>query len=96
MGQSESGFLPPIFMLCVLNMTTEEMEKRLLEHFPGAEILVTDLTGTSDHFEVRMSAPQFKGQNRIQQQRSIMAVLDPELKSGEVHALTMKTMVMED
>ena len=73
-------------------MTTDEIEKRLNKHFPGAEILVTDLTGTSNHFEIRMVAPQFKGQNRLQQQRSIMSVLDPELKSGEVHALTMKTM----
>ena len=95
MGQSESGFLAPIFMLCVLTMTVQEMEKRLLEQFPGAEILITDLTGNGSNFEVRMSATQFKGQNRIQQQRSIMAVLDPELKSGEVHALTMKTMVKE-
>ncbi len=76
-------------------MTEQEMETRLHEKFPGSDIVVMDLTGTQDHFEVRMAAPQFKGLNRIQQQRSIMQALAEELASGEVHALTMKTMVKE-
>lgn len=77
-------------------MTAQDLENRLLKAFPGSEVLVTDLTGTSNHFEVRMRASQFKGQSRIQQQRAVMATIDEELKSGEVHALTMKTMVMEE
>ena len=31
----------PLLLDALPAMTTEEMEKRLLEHFPGAEILVT-------------------------------------------------------
>lgn len=71
------------------------MEIRLLEAFPEADVFVIDLTGTADHFEVRMGASQFKGLSRIAQQRAIMDVFAAELASGEVHALTMKTFVKE-
>jgi len=76
-------------------MTSKEMENRLLAAFPGSEVFVQDLTGTSDHFEVRMAACQFKGKSRMAQQRAIMDVFSAELASGEVHALTMKTIVKE-
>lgn len=76
-------------------MTAKDMEIRLLEAFPGSEVLVTDLTGGANHFEVRIRAPHFQGKNRIEQQRSIMSVFSAELASGEVHALTMKTLVKE-
>jgi stress-induced morphogen len=94
-SQKESSFFKTYIVLSVKAMNSQEMEKRLQEAFPGCEVAVIDLTGTSDHFEVRMRATQFQGQSRIQQQRSIMQVFAPELASGEVHALTMKTMVKE-
>lgn len=76
-------------------VNSKDMENRLLEAFPGADVFVQDLTGTSDHFEVRIAAAQFKGKTRIAQQRAIMDVLAEELASGEVHALTMKTLIKE-
>lgn len=76
-------------------MTVDEMEAKLRDAFPGCDVLVEDLTGTSNHFEVRMAAPQLKGQSRIAQQRSVMQVFDIELKSGEVHALTLKLIPKE-
>ena len=76
-------------------MNSKDMENRLLAAFPGAEVAVLDLTGTSNHFEVRIQASQFAGQSRIEQQRAIMDVFATELASGEVHALTMKTVVQE-
>lgn len=73
-------------------MKPEELETRLNAAFPGADVLVTDLTGTEDHYEVRIIAPQFEGLNRIQQHKAVMATFDAELKSGELHALSLKTM----
>lgn len=72
-------------------MTQEEMLKRLQLNFPESEIQVYDLTGTSDHWEVHVTSPLFAGQPRIQQHKMVMQVFDAELKTGEVHALTMKT-----
>jgi stress-induced morphogen len=76
-------------------MSPVELKSRLEGAFPGSEVSVHDMTGTSNHFEVEISAPQFKGQTRITQQRLVMAAVQAELASGEVHALTMKTTIKE-
>lgn len=75
-------------------MTQTQMQERLLVAFPDAQVIVQDLTGTQDHWEVRIASSAFAGQSRIQQHKHVMAVFDEELKSGEVHALTIKTIVL--
>ena len=72
-------------------MTQEQMLKRLQEAFPNSKIEVFDLTGTQDHWEVHVTSNLFAGLPRIQQHKLVMAAFDAELKTGEVHALTMKT-----
>ena len=76
-------------------MTAEQMENRLKTAFPDADVAVIDLTGTEDHWEVRIASKLFKGLSRIDGQRKIMDVFGPELKTGEVHALTIRTLVKE-
>ncbi len=72
-------------------MNQEQMFTRLKTHFPDAKVEVIDLTGTEDHWEVHIASHQFNGLPRIQQHKLVMQAFDPELKTGEVHALTMKT-----
>ncbi len=72
-------------------MTIEQMRQRLQETYPGADIHVHDLTGTSDHWQVSVKSPVFQGMSRIEQHQHVMAAFGPELKTGEVHALTIKT-----
>ena len=72
-------------------MTTAEMEDRLKQKYPLCQVAVLDLTGTSDHFEVRINEPSFEGLTRIQQHKQVMDVFSEELASGEVHALAIKT-----
>ncbi len=76
-------------------MNPLQMEQRLRNQFPDADILVEDLTGTQNHFEVRMASQVFFGKSRIECQRTVMDVFADELKSGEVHALTIKTLIKE-
>lgn len=72
-------------------MTPKQIEERLVEAYPNGKIEVIDLTGTQDHYQVSIVSPIFSGMNRLQQQRHVMSVFDAEIKSGEVHALTIKT-----
>lgn len=72
-------------------MTTSEIEMRLKATYPESEVLVTDLTGTSDHFEVRIATAALKHLSRVAKHQAIMKVFDVELKSGELHALSIKT-----
>jgi stress-induced morphogen len=72
-------------------MTRNQMEARLGEAYPDGEIEVVDLTGTEDHWQVAISSSTFAGLTRIQAHKHVMSVFDAELKTGEVHALTIKT-----
>ena len=71
-------------------MNLEAMTERLRQSYPEALIQVTDLTGTENHWEVEIESTSFKGLNRIQMHQAIMKVFDPELKTGEVHALSIR------
>ena len=73
-------------------MTVLQMEEKLKEKYPDCDVVVVDLTGTQDHYEVRIASEAFNQMNRIQRHRAIMEVFDPELKTGEVHALTIKAL----
>lgn len=74
-------------------MTPQEMKDRLVQAYPDGTIDVVDLTGTQDHYEVTVESPVFAGLSRIQQHQHVMTVFGPELKTGEVHALSIKTKV---
>lgn len=78
-------------------MTIDQMKQRLQATYPDAnpetEIQVIDLTGTRDHWQVLIKSSQFKDLSRIEQHQHVMKAFDPELKTGEVHALTIKTFI---
>lgn len=78
-------------------MTIIQMKQRLQEAYPESnpetDIQVVDLTGTSDHWEVYVKSELFKGLTRIEQHQHVMKAFAPELKTGEVHALSIKTAI---
>lgn len=72
-------------------MTPEQMKNRLEKAYPDDDVEVIDLTGTHDHYQVAVTSDAFKGLSRIQQHKHVMDVFGPELKTGEVHALSIQT-----
>lgn len=72
-------------------MTQEMMKQRLMAAYPDGVVDVTDTTGTQDHWEVYVESQKFSGLSRIQQHQAVMSVFQPELKTGEVHALSIRT-----
>lgn len=77
-------------------MTIQDMQDRLKSRFPDAEIEVNDLTGGQDHWEVLVVSPVFAGLTRIKQHQTVMNAFEVELKTGEVHALSIRTMIRKD
>ena len=69
------------------------MKTRLGQFFPNAELEVYDLTGTENHYEVLVASEVFAGLTRIQQHQKVMSAFADELKTGEVHALSIKTQI---
>lgn len=74
-------------------MTPDQIRQRLETAYPESQVEVVDLTGTHDHYQVLIESRVFAGMSRLQQQRHVMDVFEAELKTGEVHALTIKAIV---
>ena len=68
----------------------EKLREVLLAGLPGATVDVSDLTGTQDHYQATIVAPQFSGKSRIQQHQLVYAVLGDRMKQ-EIHALALTT-----
>lgn len=69
-------------------METDAVEKLIRAGMPGAEVTVT---GDGSHFEAVVVSADFTGKSPIQKQRLVMAAVKPQIESGELHALSIKT-----
>jgi acid stress-induced BolA-like protein IbaG/YrbA len=73
-------------------LDAETLRSYLLKALPpGTEVEFNDTTGTGDHFEARVISPAFTGKTMVEQHQLVYAPLQPWLKSGELHALALKT-----
>ena len=70
--------------------STDELKQRIEAAIPGSTANVTDFTGTGDHFEAIVIAPEFAGMSRIEQHRRVYAVFGPDI-GGPIHALSLVT-----
>ena len=58
---------------------------------PDADVVVTDLTGTGDHLDVRIRSSAFSGMPLLDQHRLIYGALESARQDGRIHALQLKT-----
>lgn len=72
----------------------EEIEKRIAQAMPEAEVVVQDLTGTSDHFQALVISDAFDGKTMIQQHQMVYQALGDLMKEA-IHALAIKTFTPE-
>lgn len=76
-------------------MSPEQLKAKIESMKPETKAVITDLTGTQDHYAAVIVSTMFEGKSMIEQHRMIMEFLKAEIDSGEVHALTMKTYTPE-
>ena len=72
-----------------------EIERMIETALPGAEVEVVDETGSGDHLRATVRAPQFAGKSRIDQHRLVRAAVQPRMDDGSIHALSIKTGVLD-
>lgn len=60
------------------------------EALPGAQVTASDMTGTGDHWEVRVVSAAFQGKSLLEQHRMVMAALSAEMDK-RIHAVQLKT-----
>ena len=68
-----------------------DIEALIRESFPDAKITVVGDDGV--HFSAEVIDESFRGMNRVQQQRAVMAALKGKMdgSNGEIHALGLTT-----
>lgn len=75
----------------------QEIENLIREGFPTAQVTITDLAGDGNHYAAEVIAEEFRGMNRVQQQRAVYATLKGKMdgSQGELHALALTTKAPE-
>ena len=73
-------------------METEAVAALIGAGMPGAEVKVT---GDGRHFEALVVSPEFEGKSLIERHRLVMATVNAEIQSDELHALSIKAYTPE-
>jgi len=74
-----------------------EIEDLIKATFPSATITITDMAGDGNHYAAEVIAEDFRGMNRVQQQRAVYASLKGKMDgaNGALHALALTTKTPE-
>jgi stress-induced morphogen len=67
-----------------------ELEQLIRLALPGAQVAVTDLTGTRDHYRVEVVSDAFAGKSLVQQHQMIYRAVGDHMTQA-VHALQIRT-----
>ncbi|MGQ7845489.1 BolA family protein [Granulosicoccus sp. 3-233] len=55
-----------------------------------------EITGDGSKFEARVVSDAFEGLSTVKRHKLVYAVLDEHIKSGAIHALTIKTFTTDE
>ena len=77
-------------------MVTEQwVVDEVLKVVPSADVSVTDLHKSGDHFHVRVISDSYQGVRPLQRQKPILNHFKPYISQNIVHALDLKCMTTE-
>ena len=72
----------------------ERVRERLEQAFDGI-VEVRDLTGTDNHFEVRIVSAEFEGKSPVERHKLVYAPLRDWIEDETVHALSVRAWTPE-
>jgi stress-induced morphogen len=72
-------------------MNPQNIEALIRTAIPDADVSVTDMQGSGDHFDVVVVSPAFEGRSLVQQHRMVYAALGDNMRQA-IHALALRTM----
>ncbi|MFV5215993.1 Acid stress protein IbaG [bioreactor metagenome] len=74
-------------------MHPEEIKQYILA---GMNCVHLELDGDGQHFQALVVSAEFAGLNRVQRQQRVYRTLQEKLATGELHALSFKTLTPEE
>ena len=69
-------------------IASDELEAVLRKGFPDAKIVITDLVGDQDHYQVNIESSQFKGLSKVKQHQLVYKILGDRMKQ-QIHAISL-------
>ena len=66
-----------------------ELQRIIEAAIPDSQVLVTDLTGTRDHYRVEVVSPVFEGKPLVQQHQIVYRAVGDHMTNA-VHALQIR------
>jgi len=73
---------------------TELEIKSLIEQ--GLDCQSVEVSGDGHHFEAFVISDQFEGKRAVARQQMVYATVQEQIASGELHALSLKTVTPEE
>ncbi|MDO5090639.1 MAG: BolA family protein [Cardiobacteriaceae bacterium] len=74
-------------------MQADLIKQKIIAALGEAEVSLSSFDGV--HYDAHVRSPAFAGKSRLEQHRMVMNALRDELGANEVHALALKTEVLE-
>ena len=74
-------------------ISPQQVEEMIKVQMSDAQVLVQDLTGGGDHYQVTVVSSQFVGKGLVQQHQLIYQALNQAMSSEAIHALAIKTSI---
>ena len=71
------------------------MTALIREALPDAQVQIVDRTGTMDHFDVFIRSNAFAGKSLLDRHRLVEKTLKPARDDGRIHALAIRTDLLE-
>jgi acid stress-induced BolA-like protein IbaG/YrbA len=71
-------------------MTLEEVKQKIEQGIAGAKV---EMMGDGCNCSTIVTSEKFKGLSLLKAQRMVLATVNEQIKSGELHALSIKTRV---
>ena len=68
-------------------METDKVKALIEQGMPGAQV---EVSGDGRHFEALVVSAEFEGKSLIQRHRMVLATVNKEIASDELHALSIK------
>jgi acid stress-induced BolA-like protein IbaG/YrbA len=73
----------------------EEVQQLIQAGLPDAEVLVQDLTGGGDHYQVTVVSTAFAEKSLVQQHRLVYSAVNQAMATDQIHAFALKTYTPE-
>ncbi len=79
----------------VAPIAVDEIQSRIIEALPDAQVHIRDYTGGGDHYEAVVVSAEFAGKNAVARHRLVYRALQDAMVE-RIHALALKTMTPQE